>query len=85
MCYVYLLKSTKDRQLYLGSTTDLSRRRIEEHNRGQVFSTRGRLPLELVYYEAYRSERDARHRESSLKLRSNAYTQLKSRISESLR
>jgi len=79
MFYVYLLKSKKDNKLYLGSTNDLERR-LKEHNDGKVFSTKPRRPFELIYYEAYKSEKDARYREKNLKLRSRAYTQLKKRI-----
>ena len=84
MFYLYVLKSKKDGNLYIGSTNDL-RRRFKEHNDGKVFSTKFRKPLELIYYEAYKSEKDARKRESNLKLRSRAFTQLKKRIQESLR
>ena len=52
MYYVYVLKSEKDGKLYIGRTTDL-RRRYSEHTQGHVFSTKGRRPLLLVYYEAY--------------------------------
>ena len=82
MNYTYILKSKKDSQLYLGSTTDL-KKRFKEHNDGKVFSTKSRRPLELVYYEAYKSEHDARKREASLKLRSRAFAQLKKRITHS--
>lgn len=84
MNYTYILKSKKDSQLYLGSTTDL-KKRFKEHNDGKVFSTKSRKPFELVYYEAYKSESDARKREASLKLRSRAFTQLKKRIIESIK
>lgn len=82
MFYVYILKSKKDNNLYIGSTNDL-KRRINEHNAGLVFSTKPRIPFELVYYEAYKSESDARKREKNLKLRSRAFAQLKKRIKES--
>ena len=82
MFYVYVLKSKKDGKFYTGSTNNL-RKRFEEHNNGKVFSTKNRRPFELIYYEAYKSEKDARKRESNLKLRSRAYTQLKKRIDES--
>lgn len=82
MFYVYVIKSKKDGCFYIGSTNDL-RRRAKEHNTGQVFATKSRRPFELVYYEAYRSEKDARKREKNLKLRSRAFTQLKKRIQES--
>ena len=81
--WVYILKSKADKQLYVGSTNDL-RRRFEEHNKGQVRSTKSRAPFELRYYEAYFSEEDARHREHSLKKDGNALAQLKRRIMKSI-
>lgn len=84
MFYVYLIKSMKDGQLYLGFTKDL-RRRFVEHNSGLSFHTKKHMPYELVYYEAYRGEEDARKRESNLKLRANALSQLKRRIVASLK
>jgi len=83
MFYVYVLKSLKDNNLYFGSTNDL-RRRLSDHNLGKVRSTKGRVPLELKYFEAYSKEKDARARESSLKKDGRALAQLKKRISESL-
>jgi hypothetical protein len=44
-------KSEADEPFYTGMTSDL-RRRFEEHNAGQVASTKHRLPFRLVYYEA---------------------------------
>ena len=82
MFYIYILKSLKDCNSYIGSTNNLERR-FKEHNDGKVFSTKSRIPFELIYYEAYKSETDARRRESSLKLRSRAFTQLKKRIEQS--
>lgn len=82
--WVYILKRKKDSQLYTGSTIDL-RKRLKEHNDGKVFSTKSRKPFELIYYEAYRSESDARNREANLKLRSRAFTQLKKRITGSIK
>jgi putative endonuclease len=83
MFYVYVLKSQADNKLYFGSTNDL-KKRFTEHNAGKVRSTKGRTPLELVYYEAYRSETDARERESRLKNSGNAMGQLKRRIKRSI-
>lgn len=79
MHYVYLLRSKVDSELYIGSTNDL-RRRLEIHNKGKIFSTQYRRPFELLYYEAYKVELDARHREHNLKLRSRALEQLKKRL-----
>ena len=81
---VYVLCSSKDQNLYIGSTNNL-RRRLQEHNDGKSFATAPRRPFALVYYEAYMSEKDARHRENSLKLRGQARTHLMTRLSESLR
>ncbi len=83
MFYVYILKSKKDGQRYTGSTNDL-KNRFKEHNNGKVLSTKARRPFELIYYEAYKSDYDARKREKNLKLRSRAFAQLKQRIYESL-
>jgi len=81
--YVYIIRSKKDGEFYIGSTNILDRR-INEHNAGLVYSTKYRTPFELIYYEAYKSEHDARHREKNLKLRSRAFAQLKKRIKESM-
>lgn len=83
MFYVYLLKSKKDKMLYIGSTNNL-RRRFIEHNLGKVKSTKHRKPLELRYYEAYFIEKDARIRESRLKQDGRALAQLKKRLENSL-
>lgn len=81
--WVYILKSLKDNKLYIGSTNNL-KKRLLEHNNGNVFSTKYRKPFILIYYEAYKAEKDARKREKNLKLRSKALAQLKKRIVESL-
>ncbi|MEK7608687.1 MAG: GIY-YIG nuclease family protein [Patescibacteria group bacterium] len=84
MFYVYVLKSRRDGRLYIGSTNNLPRR-LDEHNQGRVKSTRPRMPLDLVYYEAYLVEEDARVREGNLKLGSRALAQLKRRLVETLK
>jgi len=84
MFYVYILKSERDGNLYVGSTDDL-RRRLAEHNAGRVVSTKPRRPFELRYYEAFYRESDARKREVSLKKDGKALAQLKRRILECLR
>jgi putative endonuclease len=84
MYYVYILKSRKDNKLYIGRTGDL-RRRIAEHADGKNVSTRSRLPLDLIYYEAYASQADSRIRESRLKKSQGARTALRQRLGSSLR
>ena len=66
MNYVYILFNGKDGKFYTGSTNDL-KRRINEHNSGRVDSTKDRLPMKLIYYEACIDEIDARARETYLK------------------
>ncbi len=66
MDYVYLLLSEKDGRFYTGTTNDL-KRRLYEHNSGNVRSTRDRRPLKLIYYEACLNEKDAKQREIYLK------------------
>lgn len=83
MYYLYVIKSSKDHNLYIGYTKDL-KRRFQAHNTGENTSTKHRRPFELIYYEAYKSESDARKRERNLKLRSRAFNQLKKRIEDCL-
>jgi len=83
MYYVYILKSETENKLYYGYTNDL-RRRLNEHNSGKSFSTKNKTPWKLVYYEAYFSEKDARHREFQLKRHAQGLYQLKKRIRNSL-
>ncbi len=66
MYYVYVIKSRKDTNYYIGYTCDLDKR-ITEHNDGMSKSTQYRRPFELAYYEACRNSKDAMHREKYLK------------------
>ena len=66
MYYVYVLLSKKDGCFYVGFTNDLCRR-IEEHKRGEVQSTKNRLPMRLICYEAYLYKEEATNREKFLK------------------
>ena len=64
--YVYILHSEKDGNLYVGCTNDLKKRMIE-HMKGEVYSTKNRLPLKLIYYEFSLNQKDAYGREKYLK------------------
>ena len=66
MYYTYILQSQKDKQFYTGYTNDL-RNRLIEHKSGKVISTKNRLPVKLVYYEACLDQQDSTHREKYLK------------------
>lgn len=66
MHYVYVLFSKKDNEFYTGYTNNIDKR-ITEHLKGLVSSTKNRIPLELIYYEACLNQQDATHREKYLK------------------
>lgn len=66
MHYVYLLKSDKNQDLYIGYTDDL-KKRFKEHNGGRVKYTKSYKPWQLIYYEAYKNQKDATKREYQLK------------------
>jgi putative endonuclease len=66
MFFVYVLKSLSDKGFYIGCTKDL-KNRIEAHSSGKVYSTKNRLPVQLIYYEACLDQKDAFHRENYLK------------------
>ena len=78
--YVYLLKSDKTKYNYIGCTSNL-KKRLKEHQDGRVYSTKKMLPLELLYYEAYRSKESAYQREKHLKSYGSGLAKLLSRIS----
>ena len=83
MFYVYIIKSKKTNELYYGFSSDL-KARINSHNQSKNIATKDGLPWELIYYEAFKSEVDARNRESKLKHYGNARTHTKNRIQHSL-
>jgi len=66
MYSIYLLLSGKDNDFYTGYTNDL-KKRIKEHQKGKVKSTKHRLPIRLIYYEACLNKYDALAREKYLK------------------
>lgn len=66
MFYTYVLRSEKDSKLYLGYTSDL-KKRLKEHQDGEVSSTKSRLPVFLIFYEAFLNQEDALRREKYFK------------------
>ena len=66
MQYVYVLRSVKDGKWHTGCTKEL-RKCFIEHNSGKVASTKGRGPLELIYFEACLDINDAYAREKYFK------------------
>lgn len=71
MYYVYLLRCA-DGTLYTGFTNDLARR-LAVHNAGKGAKyTRGRRPVELVYWESFSNKSSALRRECAIKRLSRA-------------
>jgi putative endonuclease len=66
MYFTYIIQSKKDDKWYTGATSDL-RKRLSQHQRGLVPSTKGRGSFLLIYYEACLSQKDAFRRELYLK------------------
>ncbi len=66
MYFTYILWSKQSKKFYIGFTADLIRR-VDEHKRGCVYSTQRVINPELVFYEAFLSESDARRREGYFK------------------
>ncbi len=64
--YVYILYSHKDKGLYIGFTHDL-KNRLTLHSKGRVEATMLRIPVKLIHYEFFISEKDAKAREKYLK------------------
>ena len=65
MYYVYVLLC-RDGDLYKGSTGNL-KKRFGEHIKGQVKSTCKKLPVVLIYYQAFINKTDALREELYLK------------------
>ena len=66
MYYTYVLQSDRDGQFYTGFSKNL-KLRFDQHSKGQVESTKDRLPLKLIYYEACLKQEDAIKREKYFK------------------
>jgi putative endonuclease len=66
MFFVYVLKSLKDGDLYIGMSEDVEARLIR-HNQGKVPSTKYRRPFQLLHTEEYPDRQQARKREKFLK------------------
>jgi len=75
MHYVYILKNTDTVGLYIGRSNNL-KQRIKHH--------KSKSNVELIYYEAFLSEKDASSREYKLKLYGSAWRGLKQRLKSSL-
>ena len=78
MYYVYLLEDLIGK-LYIGYSSDL-KRRIKEHNQKKTYTTRRMQNPNLIYYEAYQTESEAKEREKKLKEYGSSYHGLLKRL-----
>lgn len=66
MNYTYIVKC-RDGSLYTGWTNNLEKR-IHDHNSGSGAKyTKSRAPVELLYYEGFRTKSEAMRREYEIK------------------
>ena len=66
MPYLYVLRN-KNKKYYTGITGLDVKKRLERHNRGDVYSTKFGRPWELIVVEKFINMRDARDRERQIK------------------
>ncbi len=83
MFYVYIIYSHKIKKCYKGSTIDL-RRRISDHNNGNVRSTKFGMPWHLLYYEGFKNKVYCRREELFLKS-GNGRDRIKYLLNETLK
>lgn len=65
MAYTYILKTTCN-DYYIGSTDNIEQR-FTEHCSGKVKSTKGKLPVELVFQEYHDTKSEAQKKEYKIK------------------
>lgn len=65
MPYIYILQNEKGRY-YIGSTINLERR-LKQHLQGSTYSTKRMGNLKLIFYQEYKTSKEARQIEYKLK------------------
>mgnify|MGYP001570748920 CR=1 FL=1 len=65
MYNLYVLRLS-DNSYYIGSTENLEKR-LREHNRKRVKSTKNKLPFVLIYTESHTNRSEAQTREYQIK------------------
>lgn len=66
MYTIYVLKSLKDGNLYIGCTSNLDKR-LKAHSDGKVSSTKYRKPFKLILKEEYPDKYEAFNKEKHYK------------------
>jgi len=67
MFYTYVLKSLSYETLYIGSSEKPVERLKNEHNKGIIKYTKGRLPWIIIHEESFLTRSEAMKREKFLK------------------
>lgn len=62
MFYVYVIEHQQTQLMHVGFTNDLSKR-LKEHNKRGLLTSKKKSAWQVIYYEAYLNESDARRRE----------------------
>jgi len=63
--YFYILEC-KDNIRYYGHTNNLAKR-VNEHSKGCVYSTKHKRPIKLIYYQEFKTRSEAFRREMQFK------------------
>jgi len=66
MFIVYILKSRLFGRFYIGHTKNLIKR-LNQHNKNKVRSTKNKGPWEIVYTEKFKTKSEAYRREKQIK------------------
>ena len=77
---MYILKSDIDGSFYTGQCQNIQER-VQRHNQGYTKSTKARIPWQLVYYESFRTRREAIKREIQIK-RQKSHSYIEELISQ---
>ncbi len=58
MFYFYIIRSLKNKKLYVGQTTDL-KERLKSHNKLENKGTKPNAPYELIFYSGFTNQKDS--------------------------
>lgn len=85
--FVYIVRCERDNSFYTGYTSNLERR-ISQHNKGIGSKyTQSHGPVELLYYETFRTRRTAMQREQEIKRfsRKKKFNLIKNKVEEEVK